>query len=96
MENEIVEVLNRHTALLKHLISLVIKVDDLIVKLLEKKAFEEQGWYNAERAMEILVVGKKTLYRMRKNHPEQCMKNMGQWYYNLNVLNFDAKGKPAQ
>ena len=91
MEQEIFAALNMQTTLLKQLISRVIKLEDLVIKLEKKKFIEELGWYNTERAMEALDVGKKTLYRMRKSHPDYCKKHMGQWYYNINVLDFNPK-----
>ncbi len=91
MEHLIVEALNRQTTLLNHLIKLVGKLETQISKLEKKKALEDAGWYNAERTMEILGYGEKTLYRMRKNHPEQCRRVLGVWLYNINVLDFNPK-----
>ena len=78
MENEIVEALNRHTALLNQLISLV--------KDLVKKKTIDQEWYDAVEAKRLLKVSDRTLYRLRINHSEHCKKILGKWYYNLAIL----------
>ncbi len=87
MENEIVEALNRNTAILHHLVG-------LITDLTKKKTIE-QDWYDANDTLRILKISKRSLYRMRHSYPDQCRKLMGKWYYNLTVLmihqSFDQK-----
>ncbi len=78
MENEIVEALNRQTDLLHKLIGLVNKL------LAEKNI--EKDWCDKYEAMEILKVCSRTLERYRKNHPELCRRELGQWRYDLNML----------
>lgn len=78
MENEIVEALNRNTAMVQYLAG-------LINDLLNKKTVEKD-WYDSIDTMEMLKIGEKTLQRMRKHHPGECKKVMGKWYYNITLL----------
>ncbi len=93
MEHELIEAINRQSELIKFLIRKVLNLEEALAKLETKTTLEELGFYNATKTMKALDCGKKTLYRLRKSHPEYVKKQMGQYYYNLKVLNFNPKNK---
>ena len=78
MYNDLSDILNKHTALLNQLV--------VLLSDLTKKNTFEQDWYDSNDAMRVLKVCERSLYRLRKGHPEQCRKVMGKWYYNITVL----------
>ncbi len=78
MENEIIEALNRNTALLHQAIY-------LLKELLNQKV-KDEFWEDHLTAMDTLKMSDSTLCRLRIHHPDQCNKLMGTWYYNTKVL----------
>lgn len=93
MEHEMIEAINRQTELIKYLVRKVLNLEDAIAKLQTKTTLEELGFYNATKTMKALDCGKKTLYRLRLSHPDQVKKQMGQYYYNIKLLDFNPKKK---